>query len=244
MHLFVIAILSLVMTIGIGSMSQKTIESENQESLSFEIEKLKYKNQEYIYVNSVDFEEAYQKYLSDNALIYDAIAIEMVAEEENLSRQLEEERELADNIKPKYNISLAEEYQDYIFKKTISEESFITYELMLAMIFCESTFNNDSTNTNKNGTIDVGFCQINSVNHDSMKVKYGLDDLRDPYQNIDAGFIILNNLMKKYGDETIALIAYNMGETGMRRITQTQSTTGYSKKVLQKKQELIENGGL
>lgn len=156
--------------------------------------------------------------------------------------------EIAETLKykymPQYDIEMPVEHQKYIYDKVSEPDSNVTYELFLAMIACESEFDNECVNINTNGSKDVGYCQINSVNWDDFEEDYGLGDLSDPYQNLDAGYIMLNRLMTKYKDENKALIAYNRGEGGMRKVLRTHKSTKYSRKVLQTKAILIENGGI
>jgi soluble lytic murein transglycosylase-like protein len=80
----------------------------------------------------------------------------------------------------------------------------------------ESRFKADAVNVNVNGTQDSGIMQINDVNKAWLSERWGIEDLMDPYQNIDAGTAMLGGLTDKYGAHR-AMLAYQYGETGMAR---------------------------
>ena len=60
--------------------------------------------------------------------------------------------------------------------------------------------------------------QINTINHEWMTEKFGFNDYLDPYQNTRAGIYILRKLFEKYEDPAKVLMAYNMGETGAKKL--------------------------
>ena len=91
-----------------------------------------------------------------------------------------------------------------------------TSELVLAIMWRESRFTTDAVNINANGTRDNGIMQINDVNRVWLKENLGIDDLMDPYQNIDAGTAMLSGLADKYGTHK-AMLAYQYGEAGMAK---------------------------
>lgn len=81
-------------------------------------------------------------------------------------------------------------------------------ELGVALIAWESGGNWLASNTNVDGSVDAGLCQINDVNWPA----YGLTE--DPYNisnNINAGMAILGQAFKKYKNKEDALYAYNAG---------------------------------
>jgi soluble lytic murein transglycosylase-like protein len=47
--------------------------------------------------------------------------------------------------------------------------------------------------------------------------RQGADDLFDPYQNVAAGTRLLNTLLARFGDVSLALAAYNAGEGAVRK---------------------------
>lgn len=112
-----------------------------------------------------------------------------------------------------FNVPLSEDLQDYI--RSLSEEYEVPMELILAMIEVESSFNPNAVS----GTDDYGYMQINSVNFDSLSEELGITDFFDPQQNILCGtYIISQHLKATDGDITKALMRYNNGPTGAKRL--------------------------
>jgi len=111
-------------------------------------------------------------------------------------------------------------------------------EALAVMTVENSQYDPNLKYKNKNGTIDYGLFQINNSNREWLKKELGITDLLDPYQNITAGVYILSDLgnrlkgHKKY-------IAYNMGESGMKKyISRGNNTTRYSRKVMETYEKL------
>lgn len=119
-------------------------------------------------------------------------------------------------------IPMSRELQAYTYKKC--EERGIEYELVLAIIWRESNFKINAVHYNTNGTRDNGIMQINDVNRKWLRDDYGITDLMDPYQNIDAGTAMLGRLTSKYGVHN-AMLAYQYGEGGMARKLKQGITT-------------------
>jgi len=151
--------------------------------------------------------------------------------------------EIVNYKRPNYNITLNTLYQDYTWERCI--ENNIPYELFLAMMYHESKFDEKCIGVNDNGTEDIGFTQINTINFKEVSKILGIEisEISDPYINIDAGIYLFGKLLEKYQDETVALIAYNAGETGMKRIMKNHDSTAYSRLILEYKKTLLENGG-
>lgn len=122
-------------------------------------------------------------------------------------------------------IPLSYELQEYTFEKC--SEYGLEYELVLAVMWRESRFNTNAINLNTNGTTDSGLMQINDVNRGWLYEKHGIEDLMDPYQNIDAGTSLLGELYKKYGEHG-AMLAYQYGENGMQKKMDEGVTTSKS----------------
>lgn len=67
-----------------------------------------------------------------------------------------------------------------------------------------------------------------------MKEKLGITDFLDPYQNSRSGLYILRNLFEKYEKPEKVLMAYNLGETGAKKLwDQGIYETNYTKKVIE-----------
>ena len=66
-----------------------------------------------------------------------------------------------------------------------------------------------------------------------------LYDVMDPEQNIEAGLYILGRAFQKYDDPDKALMAYNMGDSGMKSAwSKGQHSSKYSRAVIETAQAL------
>ena len=132
-------------------------------------------------------------------------------------------------------IPLSYELQKYTFNRAANLG--IEYELVLALMWRESTFRVEAIGVNRNGTQDTGLMQINDVNRGWLNERYGIYNLMDPFQNIDAGTLILSDLLSRYGVAQ-ALVAYQFGEAGMLRMTRDGADIyGLSRRVREKRDE-------
>lgn len=133
------------------------------------------------------------------------------------------------------DISLSPPLQEYTYQRC--EALGLEYELILAIMWRESRFQVEAVGTNRNGTQDSGLMQINDVNRGWLFEEYGIDNLLDPYQNIDAGTTLLARYFSKYS-ENYALMAYQYGEQGMlRRAEEGMTTNAPTEKALTKRNE-------
>ncbi|MCL2856865.1 MAG: transglycosylase SLT domain-containing protein [Oscillospiraceae bacterium] len=135
-------------------------------------------------------------------------------------------------------IPLSYELQRYTFDRAAALE--IEYELVLALMWRESTFRIEAIGVNRNGTRDTGLMQINDVNRGWLNERYGIYNLMNPFQNIDAGTLILADLLSRYG-EAQALVGYQFGEFGMLGLTRDGADIdGLSRRVREKRDEFRE----
>ena len=112
-----------------------------------------------------------------------------------------------------YDVPLSEDLQDYI--RELCLENNVPMSLVVAMIEVESSFRPDVIS----GTNDYGLMQINKINHGWLTEDYGITDFLDPYQNVFCGItIIADHLEKTDGDIPLALMRYNCGATGAKRL--------------------------
>lgn len=125
------------------------------------------------------------------------------------------------------------EYQDYVYHVLKDYGYEDRYELILAMIYHESGWDEGCIS----GTNDYGLMQINVCNHAWLRSVLGITDFLDPYQSIDAGIYMISSLFNKYGAEQ-ALVCYNMGEGGALRNGVTSSV--YSRGVFADMELLVE----
>lgn len=136
---------------------------------------------------------------------------------------------------PIYDIELNPELQEYTYNKC--QEYGIDYNLFMALMYHESAAKYDYDYLSNSG--DLGICQINRINWEWLE-KAGYTDLTDPYQNIDAGTLIFSGLVEKYGNSHQALLAYNFGCGGMRKVWKKGiRSSKYSRKVMKIKEEIF-----
>lgn len=100
--------------------------------------------------------------------------------------------------------------------------------LALAVAEKESEFNPDAVSK----TSDFGLMQINTCNFEYLLEK-GIDPCT--YEgNIEAGVLLLGENLELYGDEGLAVMAYNCGRAGARRLwADGVYSTSYSRDVME-----------
>jgi soluble lytic murein transglycosylase-like protein len=112
-----------------------------------------------------------------------------------------------------FDVPLSTDLQDYI--REMCEEKEVPMELVIAMIDVESTFTADVISR----TNDYGLMQINICNHETLTDNLSITDFLDPYQNVKCGiYIIAGHLQKTDGDIVLALMRYNCGATGAKKL--------------------------
>jgi len=170
-----------------------------------------------------------------------------IAEEENIYEpvkttipEIEFTLEEEEEIIPEYDIPLDKDIQKYLYDKC--KEYNVPYDLALGVIKVESNFNPSLIHKNSNGSRDYGLFQINTINHKWLSEELGITDFLNQYQNIDAGVYMLSQLLKKYDDEHIVLMSYNMGERAAKNLVDRGIySSRYSRKVIETKEELKNN---
>lgn len=116
---------------------------------------------------------------------------------------------------------LQEIMQDY------GEAYDVPYALLLAIADTESRFDPDVIST----TNDYGLMQINKCNH-AWLLEIGIDPLTHA-GNIEAGAYIISQHLKNYGETELALMAYNCGAGGAKKLWDAGTyQTDYSQKVM------------
>lgn len=103
----------------------------------------------------------------------------------------------------------------------------VPYALALAIAEVETHFDPDAVSP----THDYGLMQINQVNHEWLQ-GMGMDPLTHA-GNIDAGLYMIGNYLSQYGDTEMALMAYNNGPSGARKLWDAGTyQTDYTRKVM------------
>lgn len=119
------------------------------------------------------------------------------------------------------------------------EKRDIDPELALAIIRIESTFKPESVSADGNC---FGLMQIHKINSKMLKNDLGTTNLLDPYQNVEAGIYMIAGYVHKYNDLHAALMAYNIGESGAKKLwNKGYSSSYYSRKVVGYMNEFIES---
>ncbi len=112
---------------------------------------------------------------------------------------------------------------------SVAREHNIDPALLHAVIAVESAYNPRAVSSRG----AVGLMQLMP----EIAARYGADDRYDPAENVRAGTQYLRDLLEKYDDDlTLALAAYNAGETAVTRsgnqIPRNNETPTYVQKVL------------
>lgn len=129
-----------------------------------------------------------------------------------------------------YTAHLEQGLQDWVYE--MCEEYNITgYEdLVIAKLYCESSFRTSLEHHNNNGSVDVGIAQINSCNWEWLEEELGVTDFHDPYQSIRCGVYMLSRHLHNNGYNVHkALVAYNMGQS---RVNSGITESNYSRRVV------------
>lgn len=112
-----------------------------------------------------------------------------------------------------YDVPLDDDFQEYI-QDICEQYGFDRYDIIIALIEKESSYREKVISR----TADYGYMQINTINHEWLSEELGITDFLDGKQNVLAGVHMLSELYNKYEDIGLALMAYNCGETGARRL--------------------------
>jgi membrane-bound lytic murein transglycosylase MltF len=130
------------------------------------------------------------------------------------------------------NVVMDDELQEFTFYlcKTYN----LDFAFVMAVIQHESQFNASKVSA----TNDFGLMQINQGNHEWLSDTLGVTDFLDPEQNIRAGCFVLRKLFEEYGDASLVLMSYNMGETNASRLWKKGIySTDYTESIFQIQEE-------
>jgi soluble lytic murein transglycosylase-like protein len=132
----------------------------------------------------------------------------------------------ADAWEPSEDVPLEPELQAYIYDACETYD--VPMPLALALIEHESGF--DPWVYSADGR-NFGLMQINSINYGWLRGA-GIEPTGYP-GNIEAGVLMLGTLLDKYADPHKALVAYNGGEAGAKRLWDRGIyTSSFSRSVL------------
>ena len=122
-------------------------------------------------------------------------------------------------------LPLAPDLQEHTWE--LSQRYSVPYEIIMAIIWHESRYVWPGEVIDTNGLPSVGYMQINQPHWQRLTETYGLD-VHDERDNIEAGAVILAELLEKYPLEK-ALVAYQCGESGAKGI----ESTAFSREILE-----------
>lgn len=140
-----------------------------------------------------------------------------------------------EKLPPDLDIPLDYDVQIYIYKQCDYKKDL--YCFIMAMIEQESGFNEKEISS----TNDYGLMQINACNHEELNNKYGKQNFLDPYDNVYCGIKIIKGYLKEFEHKNLALMAYNMGKGGARRLWRNGIySSRYSDSVIEKYHKYLE----
>ena len=134
----------------------------------------------------------------------------------------------------KRDIPLSDELQEYTYQT--AQKYNVDYDLILAIMQTESQYNNIISDNGE----DVGLCQINQINAEWLYKEYGVYNLMDERQNIEACAIILSKLQGQFDSENAVIMAYNLGESKAEKYIKSGKTVEYTEKVYKNLKEIKE----
>lgn len=151
---------------------------------------------------------------------------------------VEEPAEPAEPEEPErtyYDVPLAEDLQDIIIDA--AESCGVDPALVLAVIEKESGYNPDASGDNGRSQ---GLMQIWRSAHEKRMERLGAVNLYDPRDNVIVGVDILAEKLNSYGDVEKALIAYNAGDAGAKKLYFSKGiySNSYSQAVLEIAKEI------
>lgn len=106
-----------------------------------------------------------------------------------------------------------QQYKDYLID--LCEQYDLDYKIMAGVIYNESSFVPSAVGSNFNGTHDWGLGQINDVCYNFVSQYVEIDcmnDLLDPYLNMEAMCILMDYHKDATGNDALALLRYQVGE--------------------------------
>lgn len=122
-------------------------------------------------------------------------------------------------------VPMPKEYQKVM--QEACRENGVPYALALGITECESSFDPWA-----DSGVAYGYMQIAYINFDWLREEEIFAGTRKG--NIDAGCRIIGELLEKYQDPHLALMAYNCGEYGASQLwDEGYTSSAYSRKVLE-----------
>ena len=137
---------------------------------------------------------------------------------------------------PDLDIPLNDEIKSFIYEKCKYDDDM--YCLVMAVIKQESDFDHSCVSDDGH---DRGLMQLRDLYYDYWIKKYDVTDPEELYDNLTVGITMLQEYIEKYEYKNLALMSYNCGETGAKRLWKKDIyNTNYTKKVLRYYEAYIE----
>lgn len=148
--------------------------------------------------------------------------------------KLLEEGYVSDEIPLSYDLQMV--------ARDAAERFDVPYALVIAMIWKESSFCETAYNAECYGLMQVASINFHWICVDLEDI--GVEDIAfDPEDNIYAGTYMISDLIRRYGDYNLALMAYNCGEAGAAKLwNQGYYSSGYSRSIISYMDDLLERG--
>ena len=127
-----------------------------------------------------------------------------------------------------YDVPLDDELQSFIFGRC--ERHNIDPAIVIAMIDVESKFKSDAVGDRGAA---YGLMQVQPRWHTERIDRLGVDDLLDPYQNVEVGVDYLGELVAKGRGIEWALMAYNGGYSYANSYVSRGEVSDYAREVME-----------
>ena len=113
-------------------------------------------------------------------------------------------------------LTLPLRYEDIIRQQ--AEQKGIDPALIAGVIYEESKFRDQTSHAGARGLMQITPATADFIARDSGGTRFTQADLATPQVNISYGAYYLRYLLRRYGgDETLAVAAYNAGETNLNK---------------------------
>jgi hypothetical protein len=160
------------------------------------------------YQNELRTDESHEKTVSEEPADSSPNAVSAVWQElEGEDRAAARDREavVAESVRKYAEFDLTRDLAEQIYDAAAQNR--IDPEVAFGLVRAESSFRN--TSTSEVGAI--GLTQLMPKTAEFLQPGISRAELREPIINLRIGFSYLRSLIDKYGDEDLALLAYNRG---------------------------------
>ena len=151
-----------------------------------------------------------------------------------LKKQLSESQPITPTVKvrkpqpPDLDIPLNDDLKGHIYELCGYDDDL--YCFITAVIEKESQFDEQAVSADGH---DHGLMQLRDSYYNAWCEKYNVSDPKEPYDNVTVGVSLLAEFLEKYEYKNLALMCYNCGEAGARKLwKQGIYSTDYTVKVL------------